>query len=211
MKNQKRTIAVLSVIIVALFMAVLLLIFSLMLIKKESQISKSVDNDCFSMGFYPLNSSETEVFELQKDNVIDVSLVVMKGSLDIDIGQEGKKPIYEGHCVELNSFQVTVPEDGTYFITVSGQKAEGSISFQIHSQSTCSADSRTDGMEELLIGTLVDDSFYGKMIFALYTLDDKGIHQLVFDSSERNRCYYAGENRFAYVQAELIPFFEWIK
>lgn len=114
-------------------MEVLVLFFSPMLIKKGSQFSKRVDNDCFSMGFYPLNSSETEVFELQKDNVIDVSLVVVKGSLDIDIGQEGKDPIYEGHCVELDSFQVTVPEDGTYFITVSGQKAEGSISFQIHS------------------------------------------------------------------------------
>ena len=54
-----------------------------------------------------------------------------------------------------------------------------------------------DGIEELLIGVMVEDEFYSNMIFELYTLDDKGVHRLVFDSSERNRYYYAGENRFA--------------
>lgn len=87
------------------------------------------------MSFYPLNSSVSEAFELQKDDVIDVSLVVMKGSLTIVIGQENRKPIYEGNLVELDSFQVRVPEDGTYFITVSGQKAEGSLSFRCMNRS----------------------------------------------------------------------------
>lgn len=54
-----------------------------------------------------------------------------------------------------------------------------------------------DGTEELLIGSRVGDDFFGCMIFALYTLDEKGVHRLVFDSGERNRYYYAGENRFA--------------
>lgn len=55
----------------------------------------------------------------------------------------------------------------------------------------------SDGTPELLIGALAEDDFYGSMIFALYTLDHNGIHQLVFDSSERNRYYFAGEKRFA--------------
>lgn len=59
----------------------------------------------------------------------------------------------------------------------------------------------SDGTPELLIGALVGNDFYGSMIFALYTLDHNGIHQLVFDSSERNRYYYAGENCFANVGA----------
>ena len=49
-----------------------------------------------------------------------------------------------------------------------------------------------DGMEELVIGSLKDDEFYGKLIFSLYTLDEKGVPQLLFDSTERNRYYYAG-------------------
>lgn len=58
-------------------------------------------------------------------------------------------------------------------------------------------DLNNDGTEELLIGSRIEDDFFGKMIFDLYTLDDRGVHRLVFDSSERNRYYYAGENRFA--------------
>ena len=54
-----------------------------------------------------------------------------------------------------------------------------------------------DGTEELVIGSLKDDDFYGKLIFSLYTLDEKGVPQLLFDSTERNRYYYAGSFCFA--------------
>ena len=54
-----------------------------------------------------------------------------------------------------------------------------------------------DGVQELLIGPIKADEFYEKMIFSLYTLDENGVNKLVFDGTERNRYYYAGENRFA--------------
>ena len=54
-----------------------------------------------------------------------------------------------------------------------------------------------DGTEELAIGSMVEDEFFGKMIFSLYTLDGDGVPQLLFDSTERNRYYYAGGFRFA--------------
>ena len=59
------------------------------------------------------------------------------------------------------------------------------------------ADIDGDGVQELLIGTIKADEFYEKMVFSLYTLDENGINKLVFDGTERNRYYYAGENRFA--------------
>lgn len=59
------------------------------------------------------------------------------------------------------------------------------------------ADIDGDGVPELLIGTIKADEFYDKMIFSLYTLDEDGVNRLVFDGTERNRYYYAGENRFA--------------
>ena len=54
-----------------------------------------------------------------------------------------------------------------------------------------------DGVQELLIGPINADEFFDKMIFSLYTLDENGVNKLVFDGTERNRYYYAGENRFA--------------
>ena len=59
------------------------------------------------------------------------------------------------------------------------------------------ADIDGDGVQELLIGTIKADEFYEKMVFSLYTLDENGVNKLVFDGTERNRYYYAGENRFA--------------
>ena len=41
------------------------------------------------------------------------------------------------------------------------------------------------------------DEFFGKMVFSLYTLDGEGVPELLFDSTERNRYYYAGGFCFA--------------
>ena len=54
-----------------------------------------------------------------------------------------------------------------------------------------------DGVPELAIGTVTGDAFYGKLIFALYTLDESGEPLPIFSSMERDRYYYAGGNRFA--------------
>lgn len=54
-----------------------------------------------------------------------------------------------------------------------------------------------DAVEEMVIGSLKEDAFYGKLIFCLYTLDDAGNPLLLLDSTERNRYYYAGDIRFA--------------
>lgn len=56
-----------------------------------------------------------------------------------------------------------------------------------------------DGTNELLIAATenLSDDFYGKLVFDMYTLDDSGNPIKVLTSSNRNRYYYAGENRFA--------------
>lgn len=59
------------------------------------------------------------------------------------------------------------------------------------------SDVERDGSPELLIGSLTGDEYFGKMIFALYTLDQDGATALLFESEEKNRYYYVGENRFA--------------
>lgn len=54
-----------------------------------------------------------------------------------------------------------------------------------------------DGLEELVIGSRKEDAFFGKLIFSLYTLGPDGVPQLLLDSTERNRYYYAGGYKFA--------------
>lgn len=59
------------------------------------------------------------------------------------------------------------------------------------------ADLDGNGTEELVIGSLAEDEFYGKLVFSLYTLDSSGVPQLLLDSTERSRYYYAGGSKFA--------------
>ena len=56
-----------------------------------------------------------------------------------------------------------------------------------------------DGTQELIVGTLSGDAFYGKLIIGLYTLDARGQPVEVFGSMERDRFYYAGGAAFARV------------
>lgn len=82
-----------------------------------------------------LNCTIKEPFSLKKGDTIDVNVVQISGELSVSIGKENEKPIYEGRNPELSSFRVTMPEDGKNSLSVSGNQAEGSISFQINTPS----------------------------------------------------------------------------
>lgn len=98
----------------------------------ESRYSRKVEENLFSLGMERLNCTIAESFSLHEGDTIDVSVVRISGELSISIAQKDRKPIYEGKNPELDSFRITVPEDGDYLLSVSGKQAEGSISFQIN-------------------------------------------------------------------------------
>ena len=56
-----------------------------------------------------------------------------------------------------------------------------------------------DKSKELIIATTdaISDDYYGKLIFDVYTLNKNGSPIKVLTSTDRNRYYYAGENKFA--------------
>lgn len=128
MKSMTQTLTLVS----AAAAAAAILLVSCLLLPRGSQVTRNTSDGRFSLGFAPLNHTETETFALEQGDAIEVSLVVVRGRLRIAIGQDGQEPIYEGTNTALRSFQVTVPEDGVYTITVAGRQAEGSLSFQIH-------------------------------------------------------------------------------
>lgn len=101
----------------------------------ESRFSRKVEENFFSLDMERLNRTIAETFSMKKGDTIDVSVVRFSCELTISIGQENQEPIYEGRNPELSSFRVTMPEDGKYSLSVSGNQAEGGISFQINTPS----------------------------------------------------------------------------
>ncbi|MGM9662768.1 MAG: hypothetical protein ACI3WR_06715 [Oscillospiraceae bacterium] len=96
-----------------------------------SGYSRRVEEDLFSLGMERLSGTAAESFFLREGDAIRVSSVLLSGEFTLSIGQEGREPIYEGRAPGPGTFQVTVPEDGDYLLSVSGKRAEGSVSFQI--------------------------------------------------------------------------------
>ena len=98
-----------------------------------STYDRRAEKDFFSLEMKPLNCPLSEPYALHAGDTIQVEIDLRAGELSISIGQEGKAPVYEGHNPDLTSFRVTIPEDGTYSLSVSGKQAKGSISFRISS------------------------------------------------------------------------------
>lgn len=98
-----------------------------------STYDRKAEKDCFSLDMKPLSSTLSEPYTLHAGDTIQVEIDLSAGELSLSIGQEGKAPVYEGRNPDLTSFRVTIPEDGTYLLSVTGKQAKGSISFRMNS------------------------------------------------------------------------------
>lgn len=96
---------------------------------------------------------------------------------------------YTAAAAEQWKAEKLIAEDMNYLMADSAVR--GKIGYTV-------TDLDGNGTEELLIGTDTEDAFFGKMILVLYTLDENGAPLRLFTSGERDRYYYAGENRFAH-------------
>lgn len=56
-----------------------------------------------------------------------------------------------------------------------------------------------DGIKEFIVAATagITDEFYGKLVFDVYTLNASGSPVKALSSTERDRYFYAGENKFA--------------
>ena len=78
-----------------------------------------------------MNESRSESFHLEAGVSVAVCVVHLDGELDIYITDSSGMVVYEGHNPEIGSFLVNITEDDRYTMTVEGNRAKGSISFQI--------------------------------------------------------------------------------
>ena len=97
----------------------------------ESRYTVKVEDDLFSIGMGSMNESRSESFRLEKGMSVAVYVVHLDGELDIYITDSSGTVVYEGHNPEIGSFLVNITEDDRYTMTVEGNRAKGSISFQI--------------------------------------------------------------------------------
>ena len=104
----------------------------------KSDVKVTQEDDLYSLGMSYMSGEQSATYTLAAGDAIDVTVVHISGDLRLRIAY-GEAVIYEGHNPEMGDFRVNVLMDGEYTITVTGQRADGSVSFEMI---------RADGKEE---------------------------------------------------------------
>ena len=95
--------------------------------------SKTGDENCFDIEFSILNTSYTHDMELAAGDSVDVEIESNAGNISLMIQKDDEDPVYEGNHLPSSSFRVGIDDEGTYTLTVTGDKASGHVVFtKIH-------------------------------------------------------------------------------
>ena len=82
------------------------------------------------LDFTEMNSSFTHTMTLAKDDQLYCTWDIKQGTVDLLIVSESGEKIYQGNKVDQADFQLVVPADGNYTITVTGSEAKGIVHFR---------------------------------------------------------------------------------
>ena len=96
----------------------------------KSDVKVTQEDDLYSLGMSYMSEEQSATYTLAAGDAIDVTVVHISGDLRLRIAY-GEAVIYEGHNPEMGDFRVNVLMDGEYTITVTGQRADGSVSFEM--------------------------------------------------------------------------------
>lgn len=99
--------------------------------KKDATFSgsKTGDSDRFDISFDILNTTYTHDFEMEQGEKIHVHIEKKAGTIRVTVLDNQEILLYDGNGEVASDFNVEIPENGTYTVSVSGQKAEGRVTF----------------------------------------------------------------------------------
>ena len=84
------------------------------------------------MDYKVLNKTDSQDLLVEAGDTIHAEIVVEGGSLSFKIQKDDEAPVYEGADVSSSEeFDVAIEKSGTYTVTVTGEKAKGSVSFTV--------------------------------------------------------------------------------
>lgn len=94
--------------------------------------SRTGNDSEFIMEYSVLNKTDTQDLIAKSGDTIGGKIIVNKGSLSIKIQKNEDEPIFESNGIsESTEFDVEIDESGTYTVSVTGEKAKGSVSFKV--------------------------------------------------------------------------------
>lgn len=83
------------------------------------------------MSYSVLNKTESQNLNADDGDTISAHIIVDGGSLSVKILKDDGESIYENDLFESADFDVDIEESGIYTVVVIGNKAKGSVDFEI--------------------------------------------------------------------------------
>lgn len=108
------------------------IVLSLSACGKTSFDGSRIGNDSqFVMEYKIFNTTDEQSLFLEAGDMIRAEVIVDSGKLAIKIQKDSDAPIYESdNTVDSENFDIEIQESGIYKITVTGEKAKGSVNFK---------------------------------------------------------------------------------
>lgn len=89
--------------------------------------SRVKNPDAYLLEITKMNGEDRHTMELRKSDTLHVDFVTEKGSIKLEIKAPDGAVLYSGNGTEVTEFTVTAPSDGGYLISVTAQRAKGTL------------------------------------------------------------------------------------
>lgn len=83
--------------------------------------------DAYALDIQRMNGTDSHVLSLSRGDSLHVHFETSHGRLTLRISEENGAELYSGVGELCTDFDLTVPNDGSYTITVTGKDAAGSV------------------------------------------------------------------------------------
>ncbi len=105
-----------------------ILVLSLTACGADFDGSRTGNHNEFMMDYKVFNKTDSQDLIVEKEDTIHAEIIVEGGSLSFRILMRDEVPVYEGEDVTFSD-EFDIEESGTYTVSVTGEKAKGSVSF----------------------------------------------------------------------------------
>ena len=112
--------------------SVIVLITSLTACSPDFNGSRTGNDKQRIMEYTAFNTTDSQDLVVEAGDTIHVEIVIEDGHLSYKIQKNDDEPIAESESIFFSEeFDVEVKESGTYTVTVTGEKAKGSVKFVV--------------------------------------------------------------------------------
>lgn len=114
------------------FFSAMLLIISLSACSSDFDGSRTGNDTQLIMEYTEFNTTDTQDLVVEAGDIIHAEIVVEDGHLSYKIQKDDEEPIAESEGIFFSvEYDFDVEESGTYTVTVTGEKAKGSVKFVV--------------------------------------------------------------------------------